>query len=89
MFDKLVVSHRNGLKAPHKYILLISVFSLIGKGDICSNKFGSTKEIEEEFNRTWNHLVPKDTPFNSMYILLSGIWHQNNSGMYLQVMVKL
>jgi predicted restriction endonuclease len=52
MFDKLVVSHRNGLNAPHKYILLISVFSLIGKGEICSNKFGSTKEIEEEFNKT-------------------------------------
>lgn len=67
MFNKLTVSHRNGLNAPHKYILLISVFSLIGKGYICSNKFGSTKEIEEEFNKTWNRIVPKGIPFKSMY----------------------
>lgn len=73
MFDKLVVSHRNGLNAPHKYILLISVFSLIGKGEICSNKFGSTKEIEEEFNKTWNRLVPKEIPFKSMYT--TPFWH--------------
>ena len=73
MFDKLVVSHRNGLNAPHKYILLISVFSLIGKGEICSNKFGSTKEIEEEFNKTWNRLVPKGIPFKSMYT--TPFWH--------------
>ena len=67
LFDKLVVSHRNGLNAPHKYILLISVFSLIGKGYICSNMFGSTKEIEEEFNITWSRIVPKEVHFQSMY----------------------
>jgi putative restriction endonuclease len=73
IFTNLKVSCRMGKKAPHKYILLISVFNLIGCGIIKSRRFGSSIEIEKEFMRNWNLYVPSDIPFNAIYT--TPFWH--------------
>lgn len=66
-FNNLKVSNRIGKKAPHKYVLLISIFNLIGKGIINTNLVNSSSEIETEFMINWNKYVPIDTPFQPHY----------------------
>lgn len=69
MFSQLTASNREGKKAPHKYIMLISIFQLIGCGIIKYNKFGSTEELEEIFIKNWKSHIPTDSPFKPNYTL--------------------
>jgi putative restriction endonuclease len=43
--------------APHKPILLLSIFELIRKGDITSNQIEITPELVLEFKSNWSKLV--------------------------------
>jgi putative restriction endonuclease len=53
---KLKRSASNG-GAPHKPILLLSIFELIRKGDITSNQIEITPELVLEFKSNWSKLV--------------------------------
>lgn len=75
-FSNMTVSNRLGKKAPHKYVLLISIFELIGLGVITSNRFGSIFEIEKCFLDNWESRVPCDLPFKPNYTL--PFWHMKS-----------
>ena len=46
--------------APHKPILLLSVFQLIESGYIKNNKIYLTPELVSVFKSNWSHLVVSD-----------------------------
>ena len=54
--QRLKRSATNG-GAPHKPILLLSIFELIRKGDITSNQIEITPELVLEFKSNWSKLV--------------------------------
>jgi putative restriction endonuclease len=54
--QRLKRSASNG-GAPHKPILLLSIFELIRKGDITSNQIEITPELVLEFKSNWSKLV--------------------------------
>lgn len=68
-FNNLKVSNHKGKKAPHKYILLISIFKLIGKRVINTNIINSSSVVETEFLVNWNQYVPIGTPFKPNYAI--------------------
>ena len=69
----LNVSKKGEKRAPHKYILLISVAHLIEKGKICSNRIESSLDLEKEFHSTWERYVPKDTDYKCAHTY--PFWH--------------
>lgn len=68
-FNNLKVSNHMGRKAPHKYVLLISIFKLIGKRIINTNIINSSNVVETEFMINWNQYVPINTPFKPNYAI--------------------
>lgn len=68
-FNNLKVSNHKGKKAPHKYILLICIFKLIGKRAINTNIINSSSVVETEFLVNWNQYVPINTPFKPNYAI--------------------
>lgn len=56
-FSKLKRATNNGIKAPHKPILLLSILQLIKKGEITSNRIFITPELVMAFKSNWNALV--------------------------------
>jgi putative restriction endonuclease len=56
-FTKLNRATNNGIKAPHKPILLLSILQLIKKGEIPSNRIFITPELVLAFKSNWNTLV--------------------------------
>jgi putative restriction endonuclease len=56
-FTKLNRATNNGIKAPHKPILLLSILQLIRKGEITSNRIFITPELVLAFKSNWNTLV--------------------------------
>lgn len=54
---KLNRATNNGVKAPHKPILLLSILQLIRKGEITSNRIFITPELVLAFKSNWNTLV--------------------------------
>lgn len=54
---KLNRATNNGIKAPHKPILLLSILQLIRKGEITSNRIFITPELVLAFKSNWNTLV--------------------------------
>lgn len=54
---KLNRATNNGIKAPHKPILLLSILQLIRKGEITSNRIFITPELVLAFKSNWNALV--------------------------------
>lgn len=54
---KLNRATNNGIKAPHKPILLLSILQLIRKGEIVSNRIYITPELVLAFKNNWNTLV--------------------------------
>lgn len=50
-----------GLKAPHKPLLLLAVMNLMERGIIDSNRFTLTNELNREFERLWDILVDDRT----------------------------
>lgn len=56
-FTKLNRATNNGIKAPHKPILLLSILQLVKKGEITSNRIFITPELVLAFKSNWNTLV--------------------------------
>jgi putative restriction endonuclease len=56
-FTKLKRATNNGIKAPHKPILLLSILQLMRKGEISSNRIFITPELVLAFKSNWNALV--------------------------------
>lgn len=54
---KLNRATNNGIKAPHKPILLLSILQLIRKGEITSDRIFITPELVLAFKSNWNTLV--------------------------------
>jgi putative restriction endonuclease len=54
---KLNRATKNGIKTPHKPILLLSILQLIRKGEITTNRIFITPELVLAFKSNWNALV--------------------------------
>lgn len=67
-FGKLNRATKNGIKAPHKPILLLSVIQSIASGEIIENKIEITPQLVARFKDNWKWLV-KDNSFNPNFAL--------------------
>lgn len=67
-FSKLNRATKNGIKAPHKPILLISVIQSIACGEIKENKIEITPQLVARFKDNWNWLV-KESYFKPNFAL--------------------
>ena len=78
-FTKLNRATNNGIKAPHKPILLLSVLQLVKKGEITSNRIFITPELVLAFKSNWNTLVTTNNtctfalPF--FHLKFEPFWH--------------
>lgn len=72
-FRNLTVSKRGDKRAPHKYVLLISIANLIYNGKITSNRINSSLDLEKEFHWVWEHYVPIDTEYKCAHTY--PFWH--------------
>jgi len=59
-FGKLNRATKNGVKAPHKPILLLSIIQSIACGEIKENKIEITPLLVARFKDNWNWLVKED-----------------------------
>lgn len=73
---------KNGEKAPHKPILLLSVLDAIAAGEIVVNRIEITASLVARFKDNWNRLVSSNTfqpnfslPFFHMQMKTDGFWH--------------
>lgn len=57
------VSNKNGTKAPHKAIMLLSLIELVRNDHIFSHRFRFSVELFNTFTSKWNELVPNDSGF--------------------------
>ncbi|RZK10799.1 MAG: HNH endonuclease [Flavobacterium sp.] len=79
-FSRLRVARLKGALAPHKPILLLSVFEGIDKGNIRENKIYITPELVATFKDFWHQLVVNSN-FTSHFSLpfyhlkSDGFWH--------------
>ena len=76
LFKKLNVSHRQGLKAPHKAILLLTVMSLIERGELCSLEIHYNDALVSRFKTTWNEYIGPSSVFNP--VVTMPFWHLKN-----------
>lgn len=67
-FSKLNRATKNGIKAPHKPILLLSVIQSIASGEIKENKIEITPQLVARFKDNWSWLV-KENYFNPNFAL--------------------
>lgn len=76
LFKHMRTSSYHNIKAPHKFILLLSVISLIDKGTLKSNKIILNKDLESCFNSLWNQYVGN----NKFFIcnIAMPFWHMKN-----------
>jgi putative restriction endonuclease len=80
---KLNRATNNGIKAPHKPILLLSILQLIRKGEIISNRIFITPELVLAFKSNWNTLVTTNNICNFalpfFHLKSEPFWHLTNS----------
>lgn len=78
-FAKLKVNKRNGISAPHKPILLLSVLELIEQNKIQNNQIYLTPELIATFLKYWSNLVTTNHQSNIAlpFFHLTGdkFWH--------------
>lgn len=65
MFASMRVAVKQGMKAPHKTILLLSVIELIEDGFIQSNHIKLSDKLIEKFKQNWNKYVGNSTVFQA------------------------
>lgn len=63
-FIRMRTATKNGIKSPHKAVLLITILKLIGLRIYTTNHIAFDDLLIIEFGRYWDKLVPKDSPFN-------------------------
>ena len=62
-FTRMRTSTKDGVKSPHKAVLLITILKLIGLRIYTTNHIAFDDLLIIEFGRYWDKLVPKDSPF--------------------------
>lgn len=75
-FANLNVLIRNGVSAPHKPILLLTIISLIESGDIWENAIRPTDKVRAIFEALWMNHVHKESPF--AIAPWTPFWHLKN-----------
>lgn len=68
LFSKLKRATKNGVKAPHKPILLLSILQTIDSGEIRENKIEITPVLVARFKDNWRWLV-RESFFNANFSL--------------------
>ena len=62
--QSLNVKITNGVKAPHKAIILITIINMINKGKLTQNKILLENDIAEKFKECWNFYVDPNHVFS-------------------------
>ena len=62
--QSLNVKITNGVKAPHKAIILITIINMIHKGKLTQNKILLENDIAEKFKECWNFYVDPNHVFS-------------------------
>lgn len=75
-FKKINVAKRDGLKAPHKAVLLLAVIDLVELGVITTPKIELTEDLEYTYQRLWDRYVCNTQTFQSR--LTTPFWHLSN-----------
>lgn len=65
LLSRLNVNKQGNAVAPHKAVLLLSVFDMISAGEIDAPFIPITPVLERRFHVMWRKYVPKDAPFNA------------------------
>ena len=60
ILSRLNRASKNGIKAPHKPVMLLSVIQSIACGEIIENKIEITPQLVARFKDNWNWLVNED-----------------------------
>ena len=72
-FAALKLNVTNGIAAPHKPVMLLSVIQLISKGIMLSNRIWPANIIKEEFEVDWHTYIPEDSMYKPSVWL--PYWH--------------
>lgn len=64
LFQRINVSHRQGEKAPHKAVLLLTVMSLIESGDQKDRRIEFSDILKERFKAIWTEYIGDSRIFN-------------------------
>ena len=79
LFRNLSTGIQNGIKLPHKAVLLISILTLVDNGAITDNKILLDKTIAKAFASTWgDYLYNTKTPsvwIPFWYMKSESFWH--------------
>lgn len=75
-FKKINVAKRDGLKAPHKAVLLLAVIDLVEQGVITTPKIELTEDLESTYQNLWNRYVYNTQTFQPR--LTTPFWHLSN-----------
>ena len=75
-FKKINVAKRDGLKAPHKAVLLLAVIDLVERGVITTPKIELTADLESAYQDLWDRYVYNTQIFQSR--LTTPFWHLSN-----------
>jgi hypothetical protein len=78
--SSLTIWKKNGIKKPHKYILLLAVIRLLKSNPSRPNEF-TFDELEELFGELWTECCPDDSSDKGLleypfyYLATSDLWH--------------
>lgn len=75
-FKKINVAKRDGLKAPHKAVLLLAVIDLVERGVFTTPKIELIEELEFAYQNTWDRYVYNIQTFQPR--LTTPFWHLSN-----------
>ena len=75
-FKKINVAKRDGLKAPHKAVLLLAVIDLVERGVFTTPKIELIEELEFAYQNTWDRYVYNTQTFQPR--LTTPFWHLSN-----------
>lgn len=73
---KINVAKRDGLKAPHKAVLLLAVIDLVERGVITTPKIELTEDLESTYQNLWDRYVYNTQTFQPR--LTTPFWHLSN-----------
>jgi len=75
-FRNIKVSHRQGMKAPHKAILLLTVMSMIEDGVQTDRNVVFSEVLKERFKSLWFEIIGESDFFNPDVAM--PFWHLKN-----------
>ena len=75
-FKKINVAKRDGMKAPHKAVLLLAVIDLVELGVITTPKIELTEDLESTYQNLWDRYVYNTQTFQPR--LTTPFWHLSN-----------